>query len=760
MRAHKSVQNGRFQKLARVMSRHYGVQVRFAGHGAKTDGETIWLPANSDFLSDEGKLKVHALCDHERLHVTQEIISKDIQAGRRSPPVPAFASRATATRSTWESPMQIMKRLKDRSVRMMLNVYEDIRIELAVAAAEAGTADNLRRLNQQIIAAKKDEGNFWHDIGSGVICLARGLDISWLSMEHQAVVMLLADEVRDSRLTVTPADALVLAERTVTKLRALAEQSKQEQEKRKQEKQQREEQQREEQERDEDEEQDEDGGDEGEGEDSDEEQDGDEDEDEDASEASDGESDEGEDEDEGDEDEDSELEGEDGEDEEQDEDGGDVDEDGGAGEGDEDEGDEDEDGESDGDEDGEDEGEDEGEDDSEGDEDGEGDDVDGEDGEDDDASDVGDGDDNEGDEDDAALDEGEDEDDGDASDTDVSDDEGEGEDSDLPSPDAFKGADDQAETDDLVGDVRSDVEEESRHEAELNQRYIVDPSVCSRDEVRKATPVDGYQRVQAEVQEQVSVMSRKLRRLLQGRAQTFTSGDKERGSIDSASLATLRTGNKRVFSERNPAPKLNVAIEIMVDLSGSMGDCANKGNSAYYAQRAVIALAETLDKLRIPFEVLGYHTILGKVADGARECPITIDEFKTFSDKYRLVRDRMMSMRGNGCNVDGESIMKGAERLAKRNEERKIMIVVSDGLPREQRSANYGLLEQDLSDSVKAITKAGIEVYGVGAGTNQPARYYSPANGASFQPVMDVTQLASALFKLLSDRLLTGAAAA
>ena len=227
MNNRKHLDQSHFQRLARAMSRNYGVTVKFAGTGASTDGKTIYLPANSDHLSDEGKAKLHGLTDHERCHVVEEVEAEDIKAGRIALPSSRFAPDYTS-RHDFRSPMDIMKSLSTKTEKMMMNVFEDIRIETKHSAQEPGTAENLTKLNASAIGSYTERGasmSFWQATGAGIIFLARGLNVDWMSDSQRAVISLLTDEISDATKAVTPEDALTLAQRTIAKLRAAAEEA-------------------------------------------------------------------------------------------------------------------------------------------------------------------------------------------------------------------------------------------------------------------------------------------------------------------------------------------------------------------------------------------------------------------------------------------------------------------------------------------------------------------------------------------------------
>ena len=100
-------------------------------------------------------------------------------------------------------------------------------------------------------------------------------------------------------------------------------------------------------------------------------------------------------------------------------------------------------------------------------------------------------------------------------------------------------------------------------------------------------------------------------------------------------------------------------------------------------------------------------------------------------------------------NIDGEAISWAYNRLKKRKEERKILMVISDGAPVDDStlSVNSGdFLEKHLKKTVKFIeSKSDIEILAIGIG-HDVSRYYSKA-----VTIMDVDQLGEVLLKELSD---------
>lgn len=620
------------------------------------------------------------------------------------------------------SPMTLQGRARKMgaSYGLLHNVYEDIRIERKKSATHPGVAENLSMINERSIKAYHNGGvkDVWQNIAGALIATGRGLDTSWIEGGLETIMELLSDEIKDAEQMVEPMDAFDLAIRTANKLKDLADQAEQEQERR-----------------------DEEGDEDGDGEEGDGEQ-------EQGSQGSEGDEDgDGDDQEQGDE-------GSEGDDE------GEDDGEGGA-EG--DDGDEDSDG---------DDGEGEGDGSDEGDDDGEGtegqssggdDDSEGEDGSEGAGGSAG----GEGGEPGDEGDEGDESGGRPAGVEDLSDD-------DLEAlAEELEGIEGEPGNDDFIKQIKGEIEKAGAGDAAANRRVIAPTSVAAKDGMVDPPEDDlgVFTKAREDVQDQIGTLKRKLSTVLRARQQTYFQGDKDDGVIDSGALYGLRTGERRVFAQRTVAETNTTAITLLVDLSGSMENEAGRGMTRLdYARRTAIALAETLDSVGVPFEVLGFNNGANpetgnyycrglnferwsKANGGAtRHCPFHITPIKTFTDTYRRVRARFGGMEAGGHNGDGDALMFAAKRLASRPEPRKMLIVISDGQP--DGPAPRELLSKHLTEVIKTIAAAGIETYGIGAGYNGVTKYYSRENGAQSVVITDLSTLAISVFKLIRSRLL------
>jgi cobalamin biosynthesis protein CobT len=210
------------------------------------------------------------------------------------------------------------------------------------------------------------------------------------------------------------------------------------------------------------------------------------------------------------------------------------------------------------------------------------------------------------------------------------------------------------------------------------------------------------------------------------------------GKIHSASLHRLRVANDRVFRRKFETQTKDVAVQLVVDLSGSMG-----GVKLQTAMNAAYAMSSVLDRMNIKNEVIGFTTISD--TELLREHAIKAREFYDKNGKYpdrwdviympiikdfneRLTTERRLAFAQvphtvtTWANIDGESILYANRRLASRTETRKIMIVLSDGLP--AGGGDEDRLAAHLREAVQRIMQSGTDVFGIGIMDASVSKFY------------------------------------
>lgn len=224
----------------------------------------------------------------------------------------------------------------------------------------------------------------------------------------------------------------------------------------------------------------------------------------------------------------------------------------------------------------------------------------------------------------------------------------------------------------------------------------------------------------------VSSLQARLIRLFAARNRTLITRNKKSGKLCSSNLYKLRLTDDRVFQTKTETESINTAITLLIDLSGSMS-----GSKARCATSAAYLFSEILERLKIPYEVLGFSTGRECIDGPGRQSSVKIGIFKSFSEKLTLnVKGRFCAFYEDkqcpnymNCNADGDSILMAQTNLLKRPEQRKLMFVLSDGYP-----SCYGCNGEEvthLKQVVKAIVDSKeMEIYGIGIQSKAVKDFY------------------------------------
>lgn len=259
----------------------------------------------------------------------------------------------------------------------------------------------------------------------------------------------------------------------------------------------------------------------------------------------------------------------------------------------------------------------------------------------------------------------------------------------------------------------------------------------------------------------VSRLANKLQRRLQAQQNRSWEFDREEGILDAGRLA-------RVVA--NPTTPLSFKIEkdtefrdtvvtLLLDNSGSM-----RGRPISIAAICADVLARTLERCAVKVEVLGFTTKAWKggvsrekwLADGRPAQPGRLNDlrhiiYKSADAPMRRTRTNLGLMMKEGLlkeNIDGEALEWAYKRLMARREQRKILMVISDGAPVDDSTlsvnpANY--LEKHLRDVIAMVEKRKqVELLAIGIG-HDVTRYYERA-----VTITDVDQLAGAMTEQLA----------
>jgi len=219
---------------------------------------------------------------------------------------------------------------------------------------------------------------------------------------------------------------------------------------------------------------------------------------------------------------------------------------------------------------------------------------------------------------------------------------------------------------------------------------------------------------------------------------------KKKGKLNSSSL--YRVGmksagglNERLFKRKIVNKQLDCAIQILIDASGSMS-----GKKYDNAVGSAIILNKVLSNvLQIPVEILAFtdrrkgHTMF------------TIKEFDSKIGDINIAHSMSSVAYSLLDNVDGESLVYGYTRIAKRKEKRKMIIVLSDGYP---CGGHYrGDIDQYTKDVINSIEKTNVELLGIGLCHSGVADYYK--RNTNIERASDIER---ALLNIISNNILKG----
>jgi len=254
--------------------------------------------------------------------------------------------------------------------------------------------------------------------------------------------------------------------------------------------------------------------------------------------------------------------------------------------------------------------------------------------------------------------------------------------------------------------------------------------------------------------------NRLQRRLLaqQNRAWTF---DLEEGMLDTARLVrvVIDPTAPLSFKQEEEAPFRDTVVTLLLDNSGSM-----RGRPIMVAAICADILARTLERCGVKVEVLGFTTRAWKggqardrwLKDGKPQQPGRLNDlrhiiYKAADTPWRRARKNLGLMMREGLlkeNIDGEALLWAHGRLLARPEQRRILMVISDGAPVDDstQSVNNGAyLDRHLRRVIGEIeTASPVELLAVGIG-HDVTRWYRRA-----VTLVDVEQLAGAMTEQLA----------
>ncbi len=241
-----------------------------------------------------------------------------------------------------------------------------------------------------------------------------------------------------------------------------------------------------------------------------------------------------------------------------------------------------------------------------------------------------------------------------------------------------------------------------------------------------------------------SGLASQIKRYLMVRSAVRMNGGHKRGVIDSGNMwkgvvyNNTDTG-KRVFKQKEEELNLDTAVTLLVDTSGSMRGFSK----VQYASAAAVVLNDVFAKVGVKCRVAGFTDTISETHNYVH---------KEFDEKVqREELARRLDAGANkymGGNADGESVLWEYSKLIRRAEPKKVLIVLSDGMPCDSKSL-YNVSEHT-EDVVRSIEKEGrVTIVGIGILDSSVARFYS-----RHHTINDVTNIEEVLLNLLKKEVL------
>ena len=241
----------------------------------------------------------------------------------------------------------------------------------------------------------------------------------------------------------------------------------------------------------------------------------------------------------------------------------------------------------------------------------------------------------------------------------------------------------------------------------------------------------------------ISKLANKLQRKLLAKQNRSWNFDLEEGVLDSSKLTRIITDplNSLSFKKEKDIKFKDTLVTILIDNSGSM-----RGKPISVAAICADILSRTLERCSVKVEILGFTTKHWKGGQSRQKWidnqkpifPGRLNDlrhivYKSADTPWRLSKNNIGLMLKEGLlkeNIDGEALKWAYNKILKRKEERKILMVISDGAPVDDSTLSTNTsdyLENNLKQTVKWIEKnSSVELLAIGIG-HDVTRYYNKA---------------------------------
>ena len=265
----------------------------------------------------------------------------------------------------------------------------------------------------------------------------------------------------------------------------------------------------------------------------------------------------------------------------------------------------------------------------------------------------------------------------------------------------------------------------------------------------------------------IAKLANKLQRKLLAKQNRSWNFDLEEGLLDTSKLPRIIMDpfNSLSFKKEKDIEFKDTLVTILIDNSGSM-----RGKPISVAAICADILSRTLERCMVKVEILGFTTKHWKGGSSREKwmknekpnLPGRLNDlrhiiYKSADTPWRQAKNNMGLMLKEGLlkeNIDGEALKWAFSKMIKRKEDRKILMVISDGAPVDDSTLSTNTsdyLETNLKNTVKWIeNKSDIELLAIGIG-HDVTRYYNRA-----VKITDVQDLGDVMINQLTDLFVEG----
>ena len=241
----------------------------------------------------------------------------------------------------------------------------------------------------------------------------------------------------------------------------------------------------------------------------------------------------------------------------------------------------------------------------------------------------------------------------------------------------------------------------------------------------------------------INNLAKKLEKLLYSLDFSTWKFDQDEGYFDSSRFSQFiaNSKNSNIFKLENENTEKNTVVSLLLDNSGSM-----RGKPIVTSAMTAEIITKTLEKCRVNVEILGFTTKEWKGGKSKKlwekknkdPNPGRLNDllhivYKDADTPWNQTKLNLGLVLKDGLlkeNIDGEALIWASSRLKKRNEKKKILIVISDGAPVDDAtlsSNNSNILDNHLKEVVSEIEKKkALDIIAIGIG-HDVSKYYSRA---------------------------------